>query len=96
MLEILDEAHGVILCADGGQQVNDKGKNVEGEDEGNDPFENGGHVCVVAPVGRHEDDGEDELDDDKCDLDPERDAEDLVMAVVLHSMLATYNCIFFY
>lgn len=71
MLEILDEAHGVVFCAHGGQQVNDKGKYVEGENEGNDPFEDGGYVFVVAPVGSHEDDGQNELDDDECNLDPE-------------------------
>lgn len=71
MLEVLGEAHGVSFCADGGQQVDDKGKDVEGEDEGNDPFKDGGNVFVVAPVGGDEDDGENELDDDECNLDPE-------------------------
>jgi hypothetical protein len=71
MLEVLNEAHRVSLCAHGGQQVNDKGKDVKGEDEGNDPFEDGGYVFVVAPVGGNEDDCENELDDDEGDLDPE-------------------------
>lgn len=87
MLEVLDEAHGVSFCAHGGQQVNDEGKDVKGENEGNDPFEDGGYVLVVAPVGGDEDDSENELDDDECHLDPERDAEDFVMAVICYSIL---------
>lgn len=78
----LDEARGVGLGADGGQEVDDKGEDVKGEDEGDDPLEDGGDVVVVAPVGGDEDDGQDELDEDKGELDVEGDAEDAVLAVV--------------
>lgn len=37
---------------------------------------------VVAPVGRDEDDGKDEFDDDEGEFHPEGDAEDAVLAVV--------------
>jgi hypothetical protein len=90
VLATIRRLHLVSLCearrdglgADGGQEVDDEGEDVKGEDEGNDPFEDGGDVVVVAPVGADEDDCEDELDDDEGGLYPEGDAEDAVLAVV--------------
>lgn len=78
----LAEARGLRLCADGGQKIDNKGEDVECEDEGDDPFENGGDVFVVAPVGGDEDDGEDKFDEDECELYPKGDAEDAVLAVI--------------
>lgn len=90
MLAIVGRLHLVGLCeaggdglgADGGEEVDDEGEDVKGEDEGDDPFEDGGDVFVVAPVGGDEDDCEDELDDDEGEFYPEGDAEDAVLAVV--------------
>ena len=82
MLVVLCEARGDGLGADGGQEVDDEGEDVECEDEGDDPLEDGGDVFVVAPVGGDEDDGEDEFDDDEGELDVEGDFEDAVLAVV--------------
>lgn len=65
----------------GGPQVDDEGKDVQGEDEGDDPFKHGGHVGVVGVGGGCKDDGEDELDEDKGEFDPEGGAEDAMVAV---------------
>lgn len=67
---------------DGGQEIDDKRKDVECKDKCDDPFEDGGDVLVVAPVCRDEDDGENELNDDEGEFHPEGDAEDAVLAVV--------------
>lgn len=52
-------------------QVDDKGKNVECEDEGNDPFHYGPNILVVLECGGGEDDGQQDFDDDECELNPE-------------------------
>lgn len=69
------------LGFDGGPQVDEEGEDVEGEDEGDDPLEDGGHVVVLAEVVDGEGDGQRQLDQDKGELDPERDAQDAVLAV---------------
>jgi hypothetical protein len=79
----LDEALGVGLCADGGGEVDPEGDCVEGEDDGDDPLEDGGGVVVVGEVAAGKGYGEDDLDEDKGELDPEGDAEDAVFAVYL-------------
>lgn len=65
-----------------GPQVDDEGEDVEGEDEGDGPLEDGGVVEVVVQVAHAEADGEAELDDDEDELDPEGDAQDAVLAVL--------------
>lgn len=72
----------VVFRVDGGQQVDDEGEDVKGEDEGDDPFEDGGDVGVMGEGGAGEGDGEDELDKDKGELYPEGGAEDAVLAVL--------------
>ena len=73
-------ARALGLGVDGGPEVDDKGEDVEGEDEGDDPLEDGGDVVVARPVGGDEADGQEELDDDEDELYPEGDAEDAVLA----------------
>lgn len=41
----------VALCIDGWLEVNNKRSDIKGEDEGNDPFEDGGDVVVVGEGG---------------------------------------------
>lgn len=72
----------VVRATDAGQQVEQEGEDVEGEDEGDDPLEHGGDVPVAGPARAREADGQDDLDDDEGQLDPEADAEDAVGAVV--------------
>lgn len=52
-------------------EVDNEREDVEGEDEGDHPLENGGLVVHAHEVTNHESDGEDELDDDEDELDPE-------------------------
>ena len=40
----------VILGADGGQQVEEEGEDVEGEDEGEDPLQDGGVVVLLPGI----------------------------------------------
>ena len=62
-------------------EIDDKGEHVQGEDEGDDPFEYGGYVGVVRVRGGCEDDGEEELDEDEGEFDPEGGAEDAMLAI---------------
>ena len=83
LLHLLADALGqVVLCADARQEVEEEGEDVEGEDEGNDPLEDGGDVLLGGEHGGGEDDGEDDLDEDEDEFDPEADAQDAVVAVV--------------
>lgn len=79
--DALAEARVVLLGARGGVQVDDVREDVEGEDEGDDPLDVGGHVLAVAEGEDAEGDGEGDLDDDEGELDPEGDAEVAVLAV---------------
>lgn len=65
------EAHVVVLCPARGPQVDDKGQDVECEDEGDDPLKVGGNVL---PVGKGEDtkgNGQADFEEDEGELDPE-------------------------
>jgi hypothetical protein len=66
---------------DGRPQVDVEGEDEEGEDEGDDPLEDGGDVVVLGPRGGGEDGGEHQLDEDEDELDPEGSAQDGVLAV---------------
>lgn len=60
----------------GGVQVCRKGEDVEGEDDGERPLDDGGLVVpAAAEEQNHERGGEGDLDDDKGDLCVERDAQ---------------------
>lgn len=65
----------------GRPEVDDEGEDVEAEDEGDDPFQDGGLVEVAAVPRHAEADGEPELDDDEGELHPEGEPEDSVLAV---------------
>ena len=72
----------VLLLGGGSRvQVDDKREDVGGEDEGDDPLEDGGGVVVACGHAGGEGDGEHDLDDDEGKLDPEGNAEDAVLAV---------------
>lgn len=83
----LARGHGAQVVApsvaggDGGPEVDDEGEDVEAEDQGDDPLEDGGGVDVAAQPGHAEADGQGELDDDEEQLYPEREAQDPVLAV---------------
>lgn len=77
----LDEARVAGAGVHGGPQVEDEGEDVEGEDEGDDPFEDGGDVVLFLPGARGKGDGEAELGEDEEELDPEGDAEHAVFDV---------------
>ena len=63
-----------------GQQIDKEGQDVKGEDEGDDPFEYGSHILPAVEGSDDEDDGEDYLDDDEDELEPEGEAQDAVLA----------------
>ena len=64
------------------QQIHKEGEDVEGEDEGDDPFENGPDVLLAVKGGGDEDDREDNLHDDEDEFEPEGEAQDAVLAEV--------------
>jgi hypothetical protein len=72
----------VALCADGRVQVNNEGDGVEGKDERDDPFKNGGGVSLLNAAGNGKGDDEGHLDDDEGEFDPEGDAKDAMFTVV--------------
>lgn len=75
------------LCADGRVEVDDEGDGVEGEDEGDDPLEDGGRVSLLLAAEDAEGDDEGELDDDESELYPEGEAEHAVFVVFLAQTL---------
>lgn len=75
----------VSASADGRQQVDDEGEHVSGEDEGNDPFEDGTGVLLRLLVASHADteaDGQADLDNDEGKLDREADEQDAMLGAV--------------
>lgn len=62
------------------QQIHKEGEDVESEDEGDDPFEDGRYVLLAVKGGGGEDDGEDDLHDDEEEFEPEGKAQDAVLA----------------
>ena len=73
--------HLVVLGRGGRVQVDIEREHIGREDEGDDPLEHGARVVVAGKGARDEGDGEQDLDDDKGELDPEGEAEDAVFAV---------------
>ena len=71
----------LALGVDGGPQVDVEAEDVGREDEGDDPLEHGARVVVLGEGAGDEGDGQQDLDDDEAELDPEGDAEDRVRAV---------------
>ncbi len=69
------------LCEDGRVQIYEEGKDVKGKDGGNDPLKDGGNIGVFGECGACEDDGEDQLDEDKGEFDPKGDAQDAMVSV---------------
>jgi hypothetical protein len=78
----LQSLRDVVLRPYAGEQVDEEGKDVEGEDEGDEPLEDGGSVAVAGRVADAETDGHSDFDQDEGELDPEGDAEHAVVAVV--------------
>lgn len=72
----------LLLGPDGGQQVDEEGQDVEGEDESDDPLEDGGDVFLAFEGGDAEDDGEGDFDEDEGQFHPEAGAEDAVLPEV--------------
>jgi hypothetical protein len=72
----------VVLCPDGGEEVDGEAEDVKGVDEGDDPLENGSDVAVLCLLRDTEDDAQADFNDDESKLDPERVGEDRVLAVV--------------
>ena len=64
------------------QQIYKEGKDVESEDKGDDPLENGRDVLLVVKRGDRVDDGENDLHYDEDKFEPEREAEDAMLAEV--------------
>lgn len=71
-----------MLGVHGRVQVHVEGEDVEAEDEGDDPLEDGGDVPVLEAVHNNKGDGQADGDDDEGQLDPEGDGEDAVLGVV--------------
>lgn len=51
------EASSGISGAHGREEVDVEGEDVKGEDEGDEPLENGGRIVLFGPVAGHEGDG---------------------------------------
>lgn len=66
---------------DGRVQVDDKGKDVKSENEGDDPLEHGGSILMLSPTTDGKGDEEGQLDEDEDELDPEGESELAVFAV---------------
>lgn len=64
-----------------GPQVDHKGKDVKGEDEGDDPLKVGGYVLVLRKCRGGEDDGQGELHEDEGQFYPEGGGEDAIFAI---------------
>lgn len=56
---------GAVARGHGRVQVDEEGEDVKGENEGDDPLEDGGLVVALLEVGGDEGDGEEQLDDDE-------------------------------
>lgn len=64
------------------QQVDEEGEDVEGEDECHGPFEDSGGVVFLLVAAHAKGDSERDFDQDEGELDPEGEAEDLVLSEV--------------
>ena len=64
------------------QQIHEEGDDVESENEGDDPFENGRCVLLVVEGGGCEDDSAYDLHDDEEKFIPKGEAQDAVLAEV--------------
>lgn len=64
-----------------GAKINNVREHIESEDEGDDPFKNGGDVAMFGEVRGCENNGENKFDEDKSQLDPEGRAKDTMLAV---------------
>ena len=74
---------GVLLAAPRRrQQIHKEGKDVKSEDEGDDPFENGRYVLRVVKRSGCVDGCENDLHYDEDEFEPEREAEDAMLAEV--------------
>ena len=73
---------GFLGAPGGGQQVDEEGEDVKGEDEGDDPFEDGANVLAAGEGRTDEDGGEGDLDEDEGELEPKGEAQDAVLAEV--------------
>lgn len=72
----------VVLGTNARPQIDNEAEDVEGEDEGDSPFEASCDVAVMGPGGADEDDGKNDFDEDEGEFDPEAESEDSVFAVV--------------
>lgn len=71
----------MALCMDSRLEVNNKRRNIKGENKGDDPFKNGGDVILMRESSRSKYDGEDKLDENKGKFDPKGRAKDAMFAV---------------
>ena len=65
-----------------GPEVDNEAEDVKGENQTDDPFEDGALVLVVFEEKRAEDNGKYSLDDDEDELDPEAEAKFAMLAVL--------------
>ena len=72
----------MVLATYGRQKVDKEAKHVPGVNERNDPFEYSGYVPVVILLSDPKDDTQTDLSDYEGELNPERDSEDRMLAVV--------------
>lgn len=80
-LSRLDVPRRTIAGAHGWVQINEEGEDVEGEDKGDNPFEDGSGVAGSEAGCDGEGDGQGELDEHEGEFYPEGDAEDAVVSV---------------
>lgn len=71
----------MVLCMYGWFEVNNEGGDVKGEDEGDDPFENGSDVVLMRESSRGEYDGQDKLNKNKRKFDPKGRAKGTMVTI---------------
>lgn len=64
------------------EEIDEEGEDVEGEDEGDGPFEDCRGVIVFFVACDAEGDGEGDFEEDEGQFDPEGDSQDAVFAEV--------------
>lgn len=73
----------MALGVDGREQIKQEGNDVEGKDEGDNPFENGSDVVVLCVGGTCKNDGKHQFNENKGKLEPEGSTQDTMLSVFL-------------
>lgn len=72
----------LLVIPRSGQKIDKESKDIQGEDEGNDPLQDGGDVLVGGKGSADKYGSEENFDNDEAQLHPERGTKDAVLAEV--------------